>query len=61
MTDEEIIKEAEQMYALPSDDNVLIQTLGTDYIGNLEIVDRVDDGAWVMAWVWVPVEKGEAT
>ena len=56
MTDEEIIEAAQALYA---SDEVLIQEpgLGTPEYGIEQIVDRVDDGAWVMAWVWLPNVK----
>lgn len=60
MTDEEIIQEAEKRYELGSDDNILVQGLDAAYTGNLEVIDRVANGAWVMAWVWVPIEGEES-
>ena len=59
-SDEDYIQAARDNYAFPSDDNIVVQELGTDYAGNLEIVDRVDGGAWVMAWLYVRDEETDS-
>jgi hypothetical protein len=58
MEDHEIIEYATQAYASSSGDNIVIQEPGPD-LGSMEIIDYLDDGtgAWVMAWVYVPIEE----
>jgi hypothetical protein len=57
--DFEIIEYATRAYAAHSGDNIMIQEPGP--FAPDEIVDRLDDGtgAWVMAWVYVPIEEGD--
>lgn len=57
-TDEAFIAKAKELYADPSDDDILIQQLSPATDSALEVVDRLDDGgAWVMAWVFVHADE----
>lgn len=60
MTDQEIIHRAVDDY---ESEIILIQNpAGPDAPSEDEIVDRVEGGAWVMAWVWVAdLDTEEAT
>lgn len=62
MQDHEIIEWAKRAYESGSGDNIIIQET-TPIIPIDQVVDRLDDegGAWVMAWVYVPIEQTEDT
>lgn len=58
ITDEQYIRAAEDDYA---GDGILVCQPGTGVPESDDVVDRVNAGAWVKAWLWVSNEEFERT